>query len=666
MSPDLRQRYEAAFNWDFAGVRLHSGRAAAKAAEEVGARAFTHGRDIVFGSTVGNPESPTHGRTLAHELAHVVQQDKGAPLAVQAIPRVTAVNTSAAELGVGGRDITAEAIIAPGVPAAPALVWSINPAIAGVSTIGTGRRVRVHAAQPGGGAAVGGVNFTVQAAVSAADSAPSNPVALIQVSGATYTNNPALAPVASLVPGVPPANTGEPNRDGIGGNSVTVNAVTLPAGRPVTITFRRSLGAAIAGNIVTPGRQTGNMQLRIEDTATRARLDETAASVAGGAALMAELAINPVPLRVSALANAGALAAPYGFNSGITFARSDATANVLDRIVGEQVTLISDQLGRPPVNGAFNPVPNLALAVPANGWTDQIGAGAMTTIPGTATVSIDVNRFVGPGVPKLPRGVVLRQEFVYFSWQGAGAVFSNVFATGRQEKTLVQQGPNNFRFLTNHVFPGVKLTPPANEAYVGVGPPLIVLTGVAAAPTAAGAANLAADGVATANLTVNAQDPTGAAIPGRTVQWTALEGDISITAGNPAALPAAATVQAGLRAGNFRVRAEDTLFPNRRVEARVRVAKVTLTGMVAAPSPVPAGTAATTVTITGAPADRQVNWSVDATSAGRGVTVAPALAGPGGAINTVVTRPAGFTGAVTVIASDSILPLRKRLTVRFL
>ena len=85
-----------------------------------------------------------------------------------------------------------------------------------------------------------------------------------------------------------------------------------------------------------------------------------------------------------------------------------------------------------------------------------------------------------------------------------------------------------------------------NEPYVGVGPPLIVLAGVAATPTAAGAATLAADGVSTANLTVNAQSPAGVAIPGRTVQWTVLDGDILITAGNPAVLPAAATVRAGI------------------------------------------------------------------------------------------------------------------------
>ena len=674
MSPDLRHRYEAAFGWSFGGVRLHSGQTAAEAAEGLGARAFTHGRHIVFGSKVENPEAPAHQRTLAHELAHVVQQDKGVASGVQAIPRVTLVTPSALELGVGGRDITVTATVGAGAPANPALTWTINPGgavPAGVSIIGAGRRVSVRSVQPPPGTLIGGTPITVRAGLTTPpggipDEADSAAINLVQVVNAVYNNNPAFIGVPSLVPGAPPANTGEPNRDGINGNTVAVVATTAPLGRPINVAFRRSLSGAVAGNIITPGRQTGNMQLRVTDTATGARLDEAAPSLAGGAALMAELAINPVPLRVSALVNSGALGAPYGFLSTITFARSDTTANALDRIVGEQVTLISDQLGRGPVNGAYNPVPNLALAVPANGWVDQIGAVAMAPIPGTAAVSIDVNRFVGPGVPHLPRGIVLRQEFIYFSWQGGGAVFSNVFASGRQQKTLVEQGANNFRFLTEHIFPGVTLTPVGNEPYVGVGPPLIVLAGVTATPTAAGAATLSADGVSTANLTVNAQSPAGVAIPGRTVQWTVLDGDILITAGNPAVLPAAATVRAGMRAGNFRVRAQDTVFPNRRVDTPIRVAPVRLTGMVAAPSAVPAGALITTVTITGAPADRQVNWSVDATSAARGVTVAPALAGPGGAMLTVVTRPAGFTGTVTVTATDSILALRKRLSVRFL
>ncbi len=674
LAAGLRRRFEGAFGWDFSGVRLHAGPAAADASARLGASAFAYGRNIVFGSKVADPEASDQRRLLAHELTHVVQQDMGAgapasstfpslspalPARVQAAPLVTNVVTSAAELGVGGNDITATATVA---GRGTRLTWTVNPggaAPAGVTVIGTGRRVRIHAAQPGGGAVVGGpivIRAAVAGPTGVVDFFDAPAVGLVQVVSATYAAVPALAAVPSLVPGVPPANTAEPNRDGIAGNTAVVNAITAPAGRPIAIAFRRSLGATIAGNIITPGRTTGNIRLRIRDTATSGLLDEAApATVVGGAALMAELAINPVPLRVIRLVNGGALAAPYGFLSQITFARSDTTANPLSRIVGEQVTLISDQLGRPPVNGAFNPAPNLALAVPANGWVDQIGAGALTPIPGTTMVSIDVNRFVGPGVPHLPRGVVLRQEFIYFSWQGGGAVFSNVFDRGRQQKTLVERGLNNFRFLTEHIFPGATLTPVGNEAYVG--PPLIVLSNIAAAPTAAGATGLATDGAATANLTVNSS------VAGRTVNWSVLDGDIAITAGNPAVLPAAATLRAGIRIGSFRVRAADSIFPNRRVDGRVRVLPVRLRNLRAAPSRVPGGTFTSNVTVVADPGGRTLNWTLDAAATAAGVTVAPAVTGPGLAMNVTVTRPAGFAGRVTVTATDSVLAAR-RDTVR--
>jgi hypothetical protein len=668
MTAQLRRGFEDAIGWDFSEVRLHTGPTAAEMATRLGARAFAVGHDVVFGRKVTDPEASEHRRLLAHELVHVVQQARGAaagissvdpslssatPAGVLAAPIVTNVATSAAELGVGGNDITATATVA---GARPNLTWSINPGAAppaGVSVIGTGRRVRIHAAQPPAGAVVGGNPIVVRAAVTGAagDFFEAPPVMLAQVVSATYANNPALANVPSLVLGNFPPNTAEPNRDGIAGNTAVVNAVTAPAGRPTNVAFRRSLGAAIAGNVITPGRTTGNMRLRITDATTGARLNEAApATVVGGAPLMAELAINPVPLRVRRLANAGGLANPYGFQSAITFARSDPTANPLSRIVGEQVTLISDQLGRPPVNGAFNPGPNLALAVPANNWTDQIGAVALTQVPGTTMVSIDVNRFVGPGVPQLPRAVVLRQEFIYFSWQGGGAVSSNVFDRGRQKKTLLERGRNNFRFLTEHIFPGATLTPIGNEAYVG--PALIALTNAVANPTAAGATGLAADGAATANLAVNSN------VAGRTVNWSILSGDMAITAGNPAVLPATATLRAGVRTGNFQVRAADSIFPNRRVDGRVRVVRVRLRNLRATPSRVPTGTATSNVTVNADPGGRTLNWTVDASAAAAGVTVAPVATGPGLAMNVTVTRPPAFRGSVTVTATDSVLAAR--------
>ncbi len=71
-----RAFFEPRFGRDFTGVRIHTGPRAADTARAVNARAFTLGRDIVFGSGQFAPD--THGgrRLLAHELAHVVQQNQ--------------------------------------------------------------------------------------------------------------------------------------------------------------------------------------------------------------------------------------------------------------------------------------------------------------------------------------------------------------------------------------------------------------------------------------------------------------------------------------------------------------------------------------------------------------------------------------------------------------
>jgi hypothetical protein len=58
----------------FADVRVHTGPLAADAAREVGSRAFTVGRHVVFGEGEYQPGTVTGHRLLAHELAHVVQQ----------------------------------------------------------------------------------------------------------------------------------------------------------------------------------------------------------------------------------------------------------------------------------------------------------------------------------------------------------------------------------------------------------------------------------------------------------------------------------------------------------------------------------------------------------------------------------------------------------------
>ncbi len=69
----------------FRGVRIHSDSRAADLARSISARAFTRGRDIVFGAGEYRPQSVEGGRLLAHELVHVVQQ-QASPAAVQRQP----------------------------------------------------------------------------------------------------------------------------------------------------------------------------------------------------------------------------------------------------------------------------------------------------------------------------------------------------------------------------------------------------------------------------------------------------------------------------------------------------------------------------------------------------------------------------------------------------
>jgi hypothetical protein len=59
---------------DFSDVRVHTGALAESAAAMLGARAFTVGRDIVFGAGEYDPASSRGRSLLAHELTHVVQQ----------------------------------------------------------------------------------------------------------------------------------------------------------------------------------------------------------------------------------------------------------------------------------------------------------------------------------------------------------------------------------------------------------------------------------------------------------------------------------------------------------------------------------------------------------------------------------------------------------------
>jgi hypothetical protein len=74
LDPATRAVMEPRFGHDFGHVRVHRGAEAAGSAKVLGAKAYTLGRDIVFGEGYYAPGSRRGDHLLAHELTHVVQQ----------------------------------------------------------------------------------------------------------------------------------------------------------------------------------------------------------------------------------------------------------------------------------------------------------------------------------------------------------------------------------------------------------------------------------------------------------------------------------------------------------------------------------------------------------------------------------------------------------------
>lgn len=77
MQTTLRQDMEQRFGQNFSQVRVHTGEVAEQSARDISARAYTIGRNIVFGSGEYTPQTRAGKQLLAHELTHVLQQSGG-------------------------------------------------------------------------------------------------------------------------------------------------------------------------------------------------------------------------------------------------------------------------------------------------------------------------------------------------------------------------------------------------------------------------------------------------------------------------------------------------------------------------------------------------------------------------------------------------------------
>ncbi|HEX6288339.1 MAG TPA: DUF4157 domain-containing protein [Herpetosiphonaceae bacterium] len=88
--------------YDFSQVRIHTDARAAAAARTLHAAAFTQGRHIVFGAGQYAPSSPQGQRLLAHELTHVVQQQRQPSATIQRALTIVDPGATAPNQPVGG------------------------------------------------------------------------------------------------------------------------------------------------------------------------------------------------------------------------------------------------------------------------------------------------------------------------------------------------------------------------------------------------------------------------------------------------------------------------------------------------------------------------------------------------------------------------------------
>ena len=115
----IRRSMESRFGHDFSRVQIHTGHTAAGLAASINARAFTLGRDVVFGAGQYAPQSETGQRLIAHELTHSIQQGQA--------PRLGQSKPEALATGSGAETKTKPSSLA---PASPVQGISSAPAVA--------------------------------------------------------------------------------------------------------------------------------------------------------------------------------------------------------------------------------------------------------------------------------------------------------------------------------------------------------------------------------------------------------------------------------------------------------------------------------------------------------------------------------------------------------
>jgi len=116
-----RSFFEPRFGRDLADVRVHSDAAAARSARSVNAHAYTVGSDVVFAPGQYAPRTAQGRRLLAHELAHVAQQQprRGVARSPALVARQAATATAPAAAPAPPTTVTTPTAATPGTVPAP-------------------------------------------------------------------------------------------------------------------------------------------------------------------------------------------------------------------------------------------------------------------------------------------------------------------------------------------------------------------------------------------------------------------------------------------------------------------------------------------------------------------------------------------------------------------
>jgi hypothetical protein len=76
LDAETRAFFEPRLGHDFSSVQVHTNARAAESAQEVNAQAYTVGNDIIFGTGFYTPQDKQGRELIAHELTHVVGQQR--------------------------------------------------------------------------------------------------------------------------------------------------------------------------------------------------------------------------------------------------------------------------------------------------------------------------------------------------------------------------------------------------------------------------------------------------------------------------------------------------------------------------------------------------------------------------------------------------------------